>query len=427
MREDVTLTSNGDQIVGQLHIPDGPQLAAGFPGVVVVGPASSVKGQVPTIYAERLVELGYAALAFDHSTYGESGGWPRSDEDPFAKIEDVKNAVTFLTSRAEVDTDRIATVGVCAGGGYATSAAVADRRIKAVATASALHALRDTIVAAGDWRAIMAAAAGAREQYATTGRATHVPFLADGELDVWRENAKKFYLSERNQDPNWRNETLLWSYDKMLQFAAVDTVELLAPTPILIIAGDRAETLDQSRAAFERANEPKELLLLPGGTTSTSTTSRNTSRRRSPGSTPSSRATFRDEEEHEMNRLAGKVAIVTGATQGQGEAHARGIVAEGGRVLVTGVNQDKGASVVSELGAHARYQHLDVVDPKGWADAVECHLPRHDRHCLVGRNSRRVLRPSAHRTQGPAERDYGHGAVPRQRRGQVLHRSRLRR
>ena len=72
-----------------------------------------------------------------------------------------------------------------------------------------------------------------------------------------------------------------------------------------------------------------------------------------------------------MNRLAGKVAIVTGATQGQGEAHARGIVAEGGRVLVTGVNQDKGASVVSELGAHARYQHLDVVDPKGWADAVE--------------------------------------------------------
>ena len=131
---------------------------------------------------------------------------------------------------------------MCAGGGYVTSAAVADRRIKAVATASA------------------------RQQYAATGRATHVPFLADGELDVWRENAKSFYLTDRNQDPHWRNETLLWSYDKTLQFAAVDTVELLTPTPILIVAGDQAETLDQSKAAFEAANEPKELLLLPGGT-----------------------------------------------------------------------------------------------------------------------------------------------------------------
>jgi hypothetical protein len=53
------------------------------------------------------------------------------------------------------------------------------------------------------------------------------------------------------------------AYDKMLQFAAVDTVELLAPTPILIIAGDKAETLDQSKAAFERANEPKELFQEP--------------------------------------------------------------------------------------------------------------------------------------------------------------------
>jgi hypothetical protein len=266
MREDITFESNGNRLLGYLFLPE--DLAAGqkVPAVVSVGPASSTKGQVPTIYAERLQALGYAALGFDHGSYGESEGTPRSDEDPFAKIEDVKNAVTFLTSRPDIDSDRIAAVGVCAGGGYATSAAVADRRIKAVATASALHVLRDTILAAGDWRAIMGAAAGARQQYAATGRATHVPFLADGELDVWRENAKKFYLTDRNQDPHWRNETLLWSYDKMLQFAAVDTVELLAPTPILIIAGDQAETLDQSKAAFEAANEPKELLLLPGGT-----------------------------------------------------------------------------------------------------------------------------------------------------------------
>jgi fermentation-respiration switch protein FrsA (DUF1100 family) len=266
MRQDVTFRSNGHDLLGHLYRPD--QRAAGeqLPAVVVVGPASSTKGQVPAVYAQRLSALGYVALAFDHTSYGESEGYPRTDEDPFTKIEDIKNAVTFLTHRAEVDAARIAAVGVCAGGGYAPAAAVADRRIKAVATTSGLPDLRATIMAAGDWRAIMGAAQGARESYQATGRPTYVPFLADGQLDPWRENGKKFYLSDRNQDPNWRNQTLLWSYDKMIQFSALDTIELLAPTPLLLIAGTEAETRAQSEAAFARAHEPRELFLIEGGT-----------------------------------------------------------------------------------------------------------------------------------------------------------------
>jgi fermentation-respiration switch protein FrsA (DUF1100 family) len=266
MRQDITFISNGNHIVGQLHLPGKTQSGERLPGVVVVGPASSVKGQVPTIYAERLAELGYAALAFDHSTYGESEGWPRSDEDPFAKIEDVKNAVTFLAGHDRVDSDRLAAVGVCAGGGYAPAAAVADRRIKVVATVSGLPDLRATIRAAGDWQSIMVAAQNAREGYAQSGRPVHVPFLADGELDVWRENGKKFYLTHRNQDPNWRNETLLWSYDKMIQFSAIDTADLLAPTPLLVVAGSHAETLAQSELLHERAQGVKELYVIEGGT-----------------------------------------------------------------------------------------------------------------------------------------------------------------
>jgi fermentation-respiration switch protein FrsA (DUF1100 family) len=266
MRQSVTFTSNGNRIVGQLELPDEVQPGERLPGVVVVGPASSVKGQVPTIYAERLADLGYAALAFDHSTYGESEGWPRSDEDPFAKIEDVKNAVTFLAGHDQIDVDQLAAVGVCAGGGYAPAAAVADRRIKVVATVSGITDLRTTIKEGGDWRSIMLAANNAREEYARTGRPTYIPFLAEGELDVWRENAKKFYLSDRNKDPNWRNETLLWSYDKMIQFSAIDTADLLEPTPLLVIAGSKAETRGQSELLHERARGKKELHIIEGGT-----------------------------------------------------------------------------------------------------------------------------------------------------------------
>jgi uncharacterized protein len=266
MRDDISFRSNGRLLLGHLYLPD--QLAAGerLPAVVVVGPASSTKGQAPAVYSQRLSELGYAAIAFDHTSYGESEGTPRTDEDPFTKIEDIKNAATFLSHRPEVDAARIAAVGLCAGGGYAPAAAVADRRIKAVATVSGLPDLRATVIAAGDWQAIMSGAQDARESYEATGRATYVPFLADGQLDPWRENGKKFYLTDRNQDPNWRNQTLLWSYDKMIQFSALDTVELLAPTPLLVIAGDQAETLGQSEAVYAKAKEPKELFLIQGGT-----------------------------------------------------------------------------------------------------------------------------------------------------------------
>ena len=266
MRDDISFRSNGRLLLGHLYLPD--QLAAGerLPAVVIVGPASSTKGQAPAVYSQRLSGLGYAAIAFDHTSYGESEGTPRTDEDPFTKIEDIKSAATFLSRRPEVDAARIAAVGVCAGGGYAPAAAVADRRIKAVATVSGLPDLRATVIAAGDWQAIMSGAQDARESYEATGRATYVPFLADGQLDPWRENGKKFYLTDRNQDPNWRNQTLLWSYDKMIQFSVLDTAELLAPTPLLVIAGDQAETLGQSEAVYAKAKEPKELFLVQGGT-----------------------------------------------------------------------------------------------------------------------------------------------------------------
>jgi 3alpha(or 20beta)-hydroxysteroid dehydrogenase len=72
-----------------------------------------------------------------------------------------------------------------------------------------------------------------------------------------------------------------------------------------------------------------------------------------------------------MNRLVGKVALVTGGARGQGEAEARAFVAEGALVAVADVLDDQGAAVVGALGPRARYIHLDVRDAANWAKAVE--------------------------------------------------------
>ena len=72
-----------------------------------------------------------------------------------------------------------------------------------------------------------------------------------------------------------------------------------------------------------------------------------------------------------MARLEGKVALVTGAARGQGEAEARLFVAEGARVLLADVLDEEGEKVAASLGDAALYRSLDVTDEAQWQAAVE--------------------------------------------------------
>ena len=67
-----------------------------------------------------------------------------------------------------------------------------------------------------------------------------------------------------------------------------------------------------------------------------------------------------------MGRLEGKVAIVTGAAMGLGEADARLMAREGARVIVADVNETEGRCVAGEIGAAARFARLDVRDEEAW-------------------------------------------------------------
>jgi 3alpha(or 20beta)-hydroxysteroid dehydrogenase len=71
-----------------------------------------------------------------------------------------------------------------------------------------------------------------------------------------------------------------------------------------------------------------------------------------------------------MMRLAGKTAIISGASRGMGAAHARRFVAEGAKVVLGDILDAEGEALAAELGANARYLHLDVTSPDDWAAAV---------------------------------------------------------
>ena len=69
-------------------------------------------------------------------------------------------------------------------------------------------------------------------------------------------------------------------------------------------------------------------------------------------------------------RLDGKVALISGAAMGQGEAEARRFVAEGARVMIGDVADEPAVALAAALGDSAEYVHLDVRDPSSWAAAV---------------------------------------------------------
>jgi 3alpha(or 20beta)-hydroxysteroid dehydrogenase len=69
-------------------------------------------------------------------------------------------------------------------------------------------------------------------------------------------------------------------------------------------------------------------------------------------------------------RLAGKVAIISGAARGQGEAEGRLFAAEGARVVLGDVLDTEGEAVAGDIGPSAVYRHLDVTSAGDWAAAV---------------------------------------------------------
>lgn len=107
----VTFQSEGETLVGNLYLPASYKAGDKLPAAIVAGSWTTVKEQMPSIYARKLAEQGFAALAFDFRTFGESGGKIRSFESPTAKIVDIKNAVSFLQTVDAVESQPDCWVG----------------------------------------------------------------------------------------------------------------------------------------------------------------------------------------------------------------------------------------------------------------------------------------------------------------------------
>lgn len=274
--EKVKFNNWGIEMAGNLFLPEAMESGKAYPAIVCASPAGAVKEQSSGLYAKKLAEHGFVTLAFDPSHQAESGGYPRYDENPYDRVEDIRAAVDYLTTLKFVDRDRIAAMGLCAGAGYAINAAITDRRIKVLVGVSGTDA---GAVIRNGWTGeatteekIKFLEMVSEERTAEANGAepifdNYVPENVSDDLPVTMKEAHDYYRTPRAQYPTSENKVRLTSMSNIYTFEAFHLIDELLTQPLLMIAGSKSDALYVSERAINRAaSKVKELYIINGAT-----------------------------------------------------------------------------------------------------------------------------------------------------------------
>lgn len=255
-----------------------PRNAAGkLPAIAVSGPFGAVKEQSSGLYAQTMAELGFAAMAFDPSFTGESGGSPRYVASPDINTEDFCAAVDFLSVQDYVDPERIGIIGICGWGGMAINAAAQDTRIKATVASTMYDMTR--VNAKGYFDSEDSSQARYEKKAAMNAQRTRdyqngTYALAGGVVDPLPEDAPQFvkdyydyYKTSRGYHPRSLNSNNGWNVTSSLSFVNMPILQYSQEirSAVLLVHGEKAHSCYFSKDAFKKlTGDNKELLLIPG-------------------------------------------------------------------------------------------------------------------------------------------------------------------
>src|SRR6218665_2238550 len=260
-------------MAGNLYLPLDFNDTKKYTAIITVHPGGGVKEQTSGLYAQKMAEQGYVALAFDASHQGESEGLPRFLENPTERVEDIKSAVDYLATLKFVEAEKIGLIGICAGGGYSINAAQTDKRIKAIAVASPVSTGNkkgwDGKTPVSEALATLQAVAKQRTAEANGAEPIYVNYVPEKpEASTPNDlvEAHDYYRTPRAQHPNSTNQLLFTSLEKMLAFEAFANIEAFITQPILVVVGSKAGSRWQGEEIYKKAKSQKELKVIDGAT-----------------------------------------------------------------------------------------------------------------------------------------------------------------
>ena len=254
--EPFAFTSGGDRLVGWLYLPAGEPVAA----VVTTGPLTSVKEQATGAYARALAERGFAALAFDHRTFGESEGEPRQFESPEGKAADVRAAVTALAADDRTRGLPVVAVGICAGAGYMARAVADDPRITAFAGVAGYYSDAATFAESSPeaYQAAIERGRAAERRWSESGEAETILAVAPdgGDVAMPLQEAYEFYGTPRGAVDNYTNGFAVQSLAYTTPFDAQEAAARIR-VPFLLVHSEHALVPPLARRFYAAVTTPK--------------------------------------------------------------------------------------------------------------------------------------------------------------------------
>ncbi len=263
----------GIELAADLYKP--VQAEGKLAAIAVSGPFGAVKEQASGLYAQTMAERGFLTLAFDPSYTGESGGEPRYVASPDINTEDFCAAVDYLTTRDDIDPERIGIIGICGWGGMGLNAAAIDTRIKATVASTMYDMSR--VTANGYFDAMDADGRYELRRQLNAQRTEDAKnglyARAGGVVDPLPEDAPQFvkdyygyyktprgyHVRSLNSNDGW-NRTSALSFLNMPLLAYSDEIR----SAVLLVHGEKAHSRYFSEDAFRKLRgENKELLIIP--------------------------------------------------------------------------------------------------------------------------------------------------------------------
>ncbi len=265
----------GITLAADLYIPK--DITGPLPAIAVSGPFGAVKEQASGLYAQTLAEHGFLTIAFDPSFTGESGGQPRYVASPDINTEDFCAAVDYLSTRTDVDPERIGILGICGWGGMAVNAAAIDTRIKATVACTMYDMSRVTANGYFDAANNADARQSLRQQLnaqRTKDYAEGTYALAGGVADTLPADAPQFvkdyhayYKTPRGYHPRSLNSNGGWNVTSSLSFLNMPLLSYASEirSAVMLIHGEKAHSRYFSEDVYKQLKGDNQELLIVAG------------------------------------------------------------------------------------------------------------------------------------------------------------------
>lgn len=260
----ISFYSEGFKLDGTMYLPDDYKSGEKRPAIIPNSGYQGFNEFYPKLFAKNLTEAGYVCLGFDYRGFSKSEGIQGRvvlDE----QVEDIQNAITFLSMQEEVDAEQIGLIGWGMGGSNVVRVAAKDQRVQAIAALNGFYSGErwlKSIHSYVDWMEVKRVVQEDREYRVLHGKSQLEDPFIHYPLDPPTADYVEKELAVLTP---FGNKTALQFTDSIINMNAEKVVKDIS-VPVFIAHGkdNLLHPIDEAHELYQAAGEKKHFYLIDG-------------------------------------------------------------------------------------------------------------------------------------------------------------------